>query len=239
MRRSRALEMLEQKQAQGGDMSGIRVRRTQEERSTQTRRALIEATIETIGTKGYGGATTALIAERAGVTRGPLLHHFGTRARLMAEVVRHVFELEMHEYEQARRETGLGGHLHDWPKLLWAVLGKPSGLAVLEILQATSSDAELAEAVVPMQVEVERTALAAMQGAFGGDEESALAVMRLMVWAVRGLSIAEKFLPNRLASDGAIDCLSALLRHAAPGGNLTELADKLARVPASPAHSID
>ena len=210
-------------------MSGVRVRRTQEERSTQTRLALIEATIAMISAKGYGGATTTLIAEHAGVTRGPLLHHFGTRAALMAEVVRHVFEREMHEYERVRSETGLGGQLHDWPKLLWAVLGKPSGLAVLEILQATSSDAELAEVVVPMQVEVERTALAAMQGAFGGDEESALAVMRLMVWTVRGLSIAEKFLPNRLASDGAIECLSSLLRHAAPSGNLVELAETLSR----------
>ncbi|KPF81731.1 transcriptional regulator [alpha proteobacterium AAP38] len=220
-------------------MRGVRVRRTQEERSTQTRLALIEATIATISATGYGGATTALIAERAGVTRGPLLHHFGTRAALMAEVVRHVFEREMHEYEQARRDTGLGLNLHDWPKLLWAVLGKPSGLAVLEILQATSSDAELAAVVVPMQVEVERNALAAMQRAFGGNEESALAVMRLMVWAVRGLSIAEKFLPNRRASDGAIDCLSALLRHAAPGGNLVELADTLDRFSINPTPVID
>ncbi len=211
-------------------MSGVRVRRTQIERSTQSRLALIEATIATISSKGYGGATTALIAARAGVTRGPLLHHFGTRAALMAEVVRHVFEREMHEYEQVRSDTGLGDHLHDWPKLLWAVLGKPSGLAVLEILQATRSDAELAAVVVPMQVEVEHAALAAMQRAFGGDEQSALAVMRLMVWAVRGLSIAEKFLPNRPASDAAIECLSNLLRHAAPSGNLIELADNLTRV---------
>jgi AcrR family transcriptional regulator len=213
-------------------MTAQRPRRTQEERTAHTRLALIEASIAAIQQHGYGGATTAIIAQQAGVTRGALLHHFGTRARLMADVVRHVFEREMHEYESARRNTGLGDRLHDWPKLLWAVLGQPSGLAVLEILQATRSDAELAEVVVPMQEQVERAALASMRAAFGGDEGGALAVMRLMVWTARGMSIGDKFLPNREASDRAIDLLSDLLRHAAPSGTLTELDQALDRQPA-------
>ena len=35
--------------------------------------------------------------------------------------------------------------------VLWEVLSRPSGLAVLEILQASRSDPELAELVTPMQ----------------------------------------------------------------------------------------
>jgi AcrR family transcriptional regulator len=198
-------------------------RRTQEERTAKTRMALIDAAIAVIGERGYAGASTTLIAQRAAVSRGAMLHHFATRAVLMADVVRHVFDHEMAEYEDIRVRTGLGNHLYDWPRLLWAVLGRPSGMAVLEILQATRSDAELAALVVPMQEAVEQSALKVMRGAFGGDDAQALAVMRLMVWSVRGLSIAERYLPHRAETDQAIALLGRLLQHAAPSGHIGEL----------------
>lgn len=198
-------------------------RRTQEERTAQTRLALIDAAIAAIGEWGYAGASTTLIAERAGVSRGAMLHHFATRAALMADVVRHVFDREMAEYEEIRVRTGLGDNLYDWPQLLWTVLSRPSGMAVLEILQATRSDADLAALVVPMQEAVEQSALAVMRGAFGGDEALALSVMRLMVWTVRGLSIAERYLPHRAETEASIALLCRLLQQAAPGGRIPEL----------------
>ncbi len=201
-----------------------RQRRTQEERTASTRLALVEAAITVIHEHGYSGANTQMIAQCAGVSRGAMLHHFGTRAALMAEVVRHVFDGEMAEYEETRLATGLGDRLEEWPKILWAVLARPSGMAVLEILQATRSDPELAASVVPMQEEVERSALAVMRGAFGGDEALARSVMRLMVWSVRGLSIAERYLPHRDENASAVELLSHLLRAAAPDGMMAPLA---------------
>lgn len=198
-------------------------RRTQEERTSQTRLAVIDAAIAAIGECGYAGASTTLIAAKAGVSRGAMVHHFATRAALMAEVVRHVFEHEMAGYEDMRVRTGIGNRLYDWPSLLWSVLGRPSGMAVLEILQATRSDRELADLVVPMQEAVERSALHAMRGAFGGDETLALTVMRLMVWSVRGLSIADRYLPHRSETQDAVELLSGLLRQAAPDGMIEPL----------------
>lgn len=204
-------------------MAENRKRRTQEERTAGTRLALIKGAIEAINEMGYTGANTASIAERAGVTRGALLHQFGTRAALMAEVVRHVFDSEMAEYENVRISTGLGDRLYDWPRVLWKVLSQPPGLAVLEILQATRSDPELSETVVPMQEQVERSALEVMRGAFGGDEALARSVMRLMVWSVRGLSIAERYLPHRTDNEAAVDLLAELLKAAAPDGTMAAL----------------
>jgi hypothetical protein len=77
--------------------------------------------------------------------------------------------------------------------------------------------------VVPMQEAVEQSALKVMRGAFGGDEAQALAIMRLMVWSVRGLSIAERYLPHRAETDEAIALLGRLLQQAAPGGRIAEL----------------
>jgi len=200
-----------------------------EERSALTRTALIGASIATINRLGYAGATTAIIAKKAGMTRGAFLHHFSNRATLMAEVVRHVFDQEMAEYEQVREVSGLGNHLSDWPKILWEVLARPSGLAVLEILQATRSDPELAAAVLPMQEQVESAALASIRNTFGGDERSARALMRLMVWTARGLSIAESFIPAQPDTTDAVNMLSSLLRIASPGGTLVELTRSLSQ----------
>ncbi|HWD67102.1 MAG TPA: TetR/AcrR family transcriptional regulator [Caulobacteraceae bacterium] len=62
------------------------LRRTQSERSASTRGRLIDAAIECLCDLGYAGATTGAIVERAGLSRGALLHHFRTRDALMREV---------------------------------------------------------------------------------------------------------------------------------------------------------
>ena len=67
--------------------SGRPSRRSQAERTAATRRALIEAGRELFAAHGYGGAGQEEIVEQAGVTRGALAHHFGTKRALFAAVV--------------------------------------------------------------------------------------------------------------------------------------------------------
>ena len=50
--------------------TAARTRRTQEERSAETRARLLEATIESLGEVGYASTTTTGVCERAGVSRG-------------------------------------------------------------------------------------------------------------------------------------------------------------------------
>ena len=59
-------------------------RRTQAERSATTQGKLLVAALECLVEHGYGGTTTTLVAERAGVSRGAQLHHYPTRAALVA-----------------------------------------------------------------------------------------------------------------------------------------------------------
>ncbi len=202
-----------------------RVRRTQEERTAETRLALIEATVRVVHRLGYGGASTALIAQDAGVSRGAMLHHFGTRAQLMADTVRWVFEQELLAYERIGREKRIGRRLDEWVELIWEVLRQPMGLAVLEILQATRSDPELAEKVAPIQAVVEENSVAAMQARFGGDEAVDRAVVRLLVYAVRGLLIAQALVPNPAEIRRSVDLLALMMRRAAPSGTFEDFAD--------------
>jgi AcrR family transcriptional regulator len=67
--------------------SGSPARRSQAERTAATRAALIEAGRELFAQRGYGGAGQEEIVERAGVTRGALAHHFGTKRALFTAVV--------------------------------------------------------------------------------------------------------------------------------------------------------
>ena len=196
-----------------------RKRRTQAERTAETREALLDATIRLLHRKGYGGATTELIADEAGMTRGALNHHFKSRAHLMAEVIRTVYEREQHAYQEMAAQNGRGAQLADWPDMLWTVLSKPSGLAVLEILQASRSDAELAALVAPMQAAVERMSLAAIDAQFGSADGAAmLPGIRLLVWAVRGLSIAQMLAPDPEEIRRSIDFLRLLIDGAVRAG---------------------
>jgi len=67
-----------------------RPRRSQAERRASTRAALVAAGRELFAASGYAGAGQEEIVERAGVTRGALSHHFGTKHGLFRAVVESV-----------------------------------------------------------------------------------------------------------------------------------------------------
>jgi AcrR family transcriptional regulator len=79
--------------AEGGDEPGTgRARRTQAQRRAATRQALLDAGRELFAAHGYADAGQEEIVERAGVTRGALSHHFGTKQGLFRAVVEAVEE---------------------------------------------------------------------------------------------------------------------------------------------------
>lgn len=200
-----------------------KLRRTQEERTAQTREALVNAAIEVIHQSGYAAASTTAIAEAAGVSRGAILHQFGTRAALMAEVVQAVYRREVEIYAEILSVDSFGHRIYDWPKILLEVLGRPAGVAVLEILIAAQSDSELDQAVRISQADVEAASLHSLQTNLGGDTETALAVKQLMVWAVRGLTLANRIMPGGVDMAASVALLSGLLKMAAPQGRVDEL----------------
>ena len=65
-------------------------RRTQAERSRTTRSALLASGRALFAERGFAGTAREEIVERAGVTRGALHHHFGTKQDLFAAVFEQV-----------------------------------------------------------------------------------------------------------------------------------------------------
>lgn len=126
-------------------------RRSQAQRSAQTIAKLIEATISLLYECGYAATSTTLVASRAGVSRGAMLHHFPTKVQLMTAVIHATFERDIAAYRAVLREVG--SHVDAMDALIdtaWACFKSPGGIAQTQIWLATQSDGELANAVLPV-----------------------------------------------------------------------------------------
>src|SRR5258708_2172997 len=63
-----------------------------QDRSRATRQRLLEATIDCLAEKGWAAATVAVVAQRAGVSRGAAQHHFPTREDLITAALDYMFD---------------------------------------------------------------------------------------------------------------------------------------------------
>ena len=127
----------------------VGTRRSQAERRATMRQRLLDATLECLVEVGYAGTTTTLVSERAGVSRGAQLHHFPSRAALMAAAIEHLFDRMRSEYQ----ETFVVGEeieVEAAVDLLWAMFEKPLFAAVLDLYAAARTDVELRAYLVPV-----------------------------------------------------------------------------------------
>ncbi|MBX9885102.1 MAG: TetR/AcrR family transcriptional regulator [Novosphingobium sp.] len=124
------------------------VRRTQGERSAETRRKILSSSVELLHQIGYAGATTSQIAKAAGVSLGALQHQYPTKAGLMAAVVRRFATERFLAYRRALRGVpeGLPRFLA-LSKASWSLIGSKELVAAMEIELAMRDDRELADAI--------------------------------------------------------------------------------------------
>jgi AcrR family transcriptional regulator len=80
------------------------VRRTQAERRSETRRRVLDAATSLAAVGGSRAVSLAAVGEAAGYSRGIVTHHFGSRAGLLEELIRHTQNFDV----PATADTGLG-----------------------------------------------------------------------------------------------------------------------------------
>ena len=122
----------------------------QEERSAETRRRLLDATVACLFERGYAGTTTTEIATRAGVSRGAQLHHFPRKDELVVSALEYVFELRLNEMSAAIAEPPPGNRENRIAMLIdvmWPMFKGPTFYAWLELVVASRTDPALNAAV--------------------------------------------------------------------------------------------
>jgi AcrR family transcriptional regulator len=126
--------------------------RTQGERSAAMQRRLLDATVAALYEKGYGGTTTMEVQQRAGVSRGALLHHYSSRAELMVAAVEHLTRERIAEVLSLVKSQAPAKKRIEWAVgVLWGTFQGPLFAASLELWLAARNDAELLSALLPQE----------------------------------------------------------------------------------------
>lgn len=144
-------------------------RRTQAERRATTQAALLDATVDCLVEDGYGGTTTTRIVERAGVSRGAQVHHFPTKAELVAEAIRHLARKRGEEFFAEVAQLAPSGPAPVRPVLdrMWRIHTSPLFAASMELWAAARTDPELRARLVEVEREVRRDIAAGIADVFG------------------------------------------------------------------------
>jgi AcrR family transcriptional regulator len=171
------------------------------EKSAATRERLLEATFECLHELGYSGTTTLEVCDRAGASRGALLHHFPTRAQLVAETAEYVMFRGLKEYKESVKSLPADERNTDrLIDLLWQYASGKTSLVWIELVVAARTDKSL-------QREVDRVRLRFRQGILetyedlvptleGLPEGFRGAALELATFLVNGLALYKTFRPE-------------------------------------------
>lgn len=86
----------------------MRSRRTQDERSEETRERLLTGALKILTKKGYAGFRIADVSDISGVSRGGLIHHYPSKEALVAGVLEYIFgRLQRSAVEQIGAATDM------------------------------------------------------------------------------------------------------------------------------------
>src|SRR5215211_1029540 len=121
-----------------------RAPRTQQQRRDETRRALLDAAVESLIEVGFARTTTLEVQRRAEVSRGALLHHFPSKAELLVAAIAHLAEMRARELKQLSAQLPEGRARTDAVlALLWQCFSGTFFQVAMELRTAARTDPEL------------------------------------------------------------------------------------------------
>ncbi|HBZ71130.1 MAG TPA: TetR/AcrR family transcriptional regulator [Deltaproteobacteria bacterium] len=174
--------------------------RSQDERTAQTRARVLDAVLDCLVERGYAGTTTTAVAARAGVSRGAQLHHYRTRAALVAAAVEHLYARLAADYEKAFANLSPGADRVDAAiELLWETFQDPRLAAVLELFVAGRTDGELREQLAKVAARHRARVIGLARAYFPvapSKEEEFQGLLTLVLDALQGMAVAQLVEPD-------------------------------------------
>jgi AcrR family transcriptional regulator len=192
-----------------------RTRRTQAERTAETRRALLDATFDSLVEVGFKATTTTEVAHRAGVSLGALLHHFPTKADLLTAAVVHSYDRTTEEFRLLMAALDPSADKIDAAvDLLWSMYASPTFTAWTELWVAARTDPELAAVVVRIDEQSMADSQAIYAELFPADDQPRVQIGLHVIYALfKGLAISRSidgYEPH--PTEAVIDAFKAMIR---------------------------
>jgi AcrR family transcriptional regulator len=163
----------------------------------------LEAAVACLAEVGWSGATVAVVAERAGVSRGAAQHHFPTREALFVAAVEHV----ANERSEAIRRRMVGGPrasasgltTHEVVEMVVDLYAGTMFRAAVALWVASAAEPELREQVVPLETRIGRQVHRVTVELLGVDEsdDGVREMVQATLDLARGLGLANLLTDDR------------------------------------------
>jgi len=165
-----------------------------QKRAWDTRERILEAAVACLAEDGYAATTTSRIQERAGVSRGSLLHQFPARDDLLIAAVQHLAEqrtADIPTYD-ASGAAGIDGAV----EAIWATFHGPLFRAAIQLWAAAAHNPDLAAALRPREHELGRrirTVIAELLGPERAAHPDFADLTQLLLTSMRGVALTYAF----------------------------------------------
>ena len=190
-------------------------RAPKQDRSRATRQRLLEAAVACLAEHGWAGSTVAVVAERAGVSRGAAQHHFPTREDLFTAAVEYVAE-ERSTAIRALFPQGATGDRRAVVSALVDLFTGPLFRAALHLWVAASDEDQLRSRVTELEARVGRETHRIAVDLLGADETrpGPRETVQGLLDMARGLGLANLLTDDRARRERVVAQWAALLDEA-------------------------
>lgn len=185
-------------------------------RSLATQKYILDTAVRVLIEFGYSGTSTLKIQERAGVSRGRLLHQYPNRDALLVAAVQHIAKARI-QATRGRTDwpTSLGERSDAAVAMMWSTYHQGYFWAATELWLASRHNSALAAALRPREHALGNAIRAAIDEMFG--EELAgrpryAATRELLNTSMRGVALSYAFDRRDPAVDPHLDAWKALAR---------------------------
>ncbi len=174
-------------------MLKTRKRRTQEERTAETKAKILNATLDVMEEDGIADASTAAIARRAGVSRGALSHHYESKFDLIVAAVEFLLNRAIGNIEKLSEQVSAGeATIEDVLDRLWEYDNRRLFIISLDYLSAARTDEKLYRALMPLGRAYQRhldEIWSELSRNAGIGQEKATVVLDMMLCLMRGMCL--------------------------------------------------
>ncbi|WP_183096060.1 TetR/AcrR family transcriptional regulator [Nocardioides stalactiti] len=187
-----------------------------EGRSRATQQHVLDSAVEVLIELGYSGASTLKIQQRAGVSRGRLLHQYPDRDTLLMAAVQHIAEARVtSSMSRAEWPAEPGARIDAAIDTLWSTYHHGYFWAATELWLAARSNPRLAEALAPKEQALGAAIRAAIDDMFGPAltrKPRYVDLREVLNTSMRGVALTYAFDPRDPSGDPNLRTWKALAR---------------------------